>query len=286
MQNNLSWLQGQMYPFKSQYFQSKDGQIHYIDEGQGSPIVFVHGTPTWSFLYRHLIKDLSKQYRCIAIDHLGFGLSEKPQDAPLRVQNHAQRFEAFMEYLNIPEFTLVVHDFGGPIALPYAIKNPQKINKLVIFNTWLWATKDNPDLPKIDKLLKSWIGRFLYLNMNFSPKFLIKQAFFDQKKLSKSIHQHYIKVFPNKAQRQGPLQIALSLAEASDWYESHWQQIDALQNIPMLILWGKEDSLIKAHYLDIWKERFPKAKVHELEAGHFPQEECPDQVLYFIEDFL
>ena len=75
---DLSWLNRDEYPFASHYFQTAAGRLHYVDEGQGAPIVMVHGNPTWSFLYRHLIKQLRTDYRCVAVDHLGFGLSDKP----------------------------------------------------------------------------------------------------------------------------------------------------------------------------------------------------------------
>src|SRR5512133_3021901 len=105
------------YPFASHYLQLPMGRMHYIDEGHGSPIVMVHGTPTWSFLYRHLVKRLAADYRCLAPDNLGFGLSNKPAGWSYTPQAHADNLRAFIESLGLRDVTLVVHDFGGPIGL-------------------------------------------------------------------------------------------------------------------------------------------------------------------------
>ena len=115
--------------------------LHYIDEGRGDPVVMVHGTPTWSFLYRHVVKGLSKNYRCIAPDHIGFGLSDKPQGWSYTIEAQAKNLQVLLDSLDLEDITLVVHDFGGPIGLSYAIENPEKVSRLVIMNTWLWSLK-------------------------------------------------------------------------------------------------------------------------------------------------
>lgn len=119
------WLDRAEYPFAPHHFESGDGRMHYVDEGEGEPVVLVHGTPTWSFLYsRHRIRGLSRTRRVIAPGHLGFGLSEKPADALYRPEDHARRLEALLEHLGLEGITLVVHDFGGPIGLSYALRHP------------------------------------------------------------------------------------------------------------------------------------------------------------------
>jgi len=111
------WLDTKEYPFSSNYLETQWGKIHYLDEGKGETILFVHGTPTWSFLYRNYIKELSKNYRCIALDHLGFGLSDKPKNFPGTPQLHSENLKALIDALQLKDITLVVHDFGGPIGL-------------------------------------------------------------------------------------------------------------------------------------------------------------------------
>ncbi len=99
----------------------------------------VHGTPTWSFMYRHLIRDLSPRYRCIAPDHLGFGLSDRPAGWSYRPEDQARNLARLIETLGLKDLTLVVHDFGGPIGLAYALDHPENVRRLVLFNTWMWS---------------------------------------------------------------------------------------------------------------------------------------------------
>lgn len=281
-----SWLDRSLYPFESRYFELPEGKLHYVDEGKGETIVFVHGTPAWSFLYRNFIKDLSKDYRCIAMDHLGFGLSDKPADFPGTPQAHAHNLGLLLESLNLDNITLVVHDFGGPIGLSYAIENSTKIKRVVMFNTWLWETKQDPAIQKVDKILNSGMGRFLYLHLNFSPKVLLKKAFFDRKKLSRTIHRHYKKPFPNKNSRFGLLNIGKSLKGSSDWYESQWKQVEKIKDKPFLVLWGMKDAFITEKNLKKWDETLSNAEIHRYEAGHFVQEEKFAESVAAIKSFL
>jgi pimeloyl-ACP methyl ester carboxylesterase len=108
-----SWLDRQQYPFTPRITNLSAGGLHYVEEGTGDPILFVHGTPTWSFEFRHLIKALSPYGRCIAPDHLGFGLSERPPAFPYTPEAHAAMLEEFVDRLELDRITLVVHDFGG-----------------------------------------------------------------------------------------------------------------------------------------------------------------------------
>ena len=124
------------YPFQSHYFNLEDSQrLHYLDEGSGDVILMLHGNPTWSYYYRHLIKTLSKNYRVIAPDHIGCGLSSKPQDYNYNLSNHIHNVEKLIEKLGIKKFSLVVHDWGGAIGLGLATKYPSRLQKLIILNT-------------------------------------------------------------------------------------------------------------------------------------------------------
>jgi len=283
---NSSWLNRSLYPFESKFIDLPAGKMHHIDQGTGETIVFVHGTPAWSFLYRAQIKSLSRHFRCVAMDHLGFGMSDKPVDFAGTPQAHSANLELLIEKLGIGRYTLVVHDFGGPIGLSCALRHPHKISRLVILNTWLWETTSKKEARQVDKLLQSWAGKFLYLNLNFSPKVLFRQAFFDKTALTPAIHQHYIDVFPDKNSRHGLLRIGQSLVGSSDWYQEQFQQLPHLQNTPTLIIWGIKDKFIQTDYLERWKKALPHAQVSLLEAGHFLQEEKPNEVTVLIGDFM
>src|SRR5215218_9512398 len=129
------WLDRTEYPFMSHYLDLPDGRLRYIDEGEGQPLVFVHGMPTWSFLYRHLIKDLRGSYRCIALDHLGFGLSGPSHSGAYTPADHGRNLQALIAHLGLQDIVLIVHDFGGPIGLSYAIHYPENIAGIALFNT-------------------------------------------------------------------------------------------------------------------------------------------------------
>ena len=169
-----SWINREEYPFQSHFLELEMGRMHYIDEGQGRPIVMVHGTPTWSFLYRHLVKGLSQGYRCVAMDHIGFGLSDKPGDWSYLPQDHAQNVGSLIETLGLEDITLVVHDFGGPIGLSYAINNPEKVANLILFNTFMWATRGELRFQLGGRFVGSLVGRFLYKYFSFSTNVMMK----------------------------------------------------------------------------------------------------------------
>jgi len=274
------------YPFQSHFFNTPNGKMHYVDEGKGDVMLFVHGTPTWSFLYRNYIKEFSKNHRCIAIDHLGFGLSDKPNTFVGTPEAHAKNLALFIDSLKLKNITLVVHDFGGPIGLSYAINNISNIKKVVMFNTWLWETKTDKEAIKVDKILHSKAGNWIYLNTNFSPKMLLKKAFHNKKKLTKNNHKHYYKIFNERNKRYGLLNIGKSLLGSSDWYAKLWENAQILKQKPILFLWGSKDPFIGMDKLQMWKQKFTNAKYQVFEAGHFVQEEQPQQSIDVIKSFL
>ncbi|MEM9832164.1 MAG: alpha/beta fold hydrolase [Bacteroidota bacterium] len=170
------WVDKSLYPFEHHFITLESGRMHYVDQGKGEVILFVHGTPTWSFLYRDFIKELAKNYRCITIDHLGFGLSEKPGGSDFTPQWHTRNLSEFIEKKNLNNITLVVHDFGGPIGLAAGMEHADRIKRVVLFNTWLWSTASIKEVQKLDKTVNSGLGKFLYLSMNISPKTLLKKG--------------------------------------------------------------------------------------------------------------
>lgn len=281
-----SWLNKSEYPFTSKYFNVNGQKMHYIDEGQGDILLFVHGTPSWSFDFRNIIKILSKTHRCIAIDHIGFGLSDKPEQYDYSTQNHSRTLEKFISEMELTNITLAVHDFGGPIGLSLAINTPEKFKNLIIFNSWLWSSKNDPDFIKIKKILKSPLLPFLYRYLNFSPKFILPKSFGDNKP-SKSILKNYTKPFANKSQRNGTLAFAKSLLNDQDWFEELWSNRNSISNKNTLFIWGMKDSIIKPHNLDKFSNAFINPKILKLEtSGHFPQEEQPEIITKAILKFL
>lgn len=286
MSNNALAVKRAVYPFESHYIEVNGGRMHYVDEGEGPPIVMVHGTPTWSFLYRNLLSALVKSHRVVAIDHLGFGLSDKPEEGDYRPETLARNLEALIWRLDLEDIVLVVHDFGGPIGLSYAIEHPENIRALVLFNTWMWSL-GGTRAEKASKIMAGPIGRFLYKRLNFSPKVLIKAAFADKSKLTKDIHRHYVEAFPTSADRHAPWVFARELIGSTDWYESLWSRREQIADKPALALWGMKDPTFGPDALARWKETLRNVKVVEFpDAGHFVQEEAPRESTREVRTFL
>jgi pimeloyl-ACP methyl ester carboxylesterase len=281
-----AWLDREIYPFTSQYFAVNGQQLHFIDEGEGETILFVHGTPSWSFDFRHLIKELRSKFRCIAIDHIGFGLSDKPPKYDYSTRNHANTLEKFIKDRGLKNITLVVHDFGGPIGLSVAIKNPSLFKRLIIINSWLWSSESEPEFIKFKRILKSPLLPILYRYFNFSPRYLLPKSF-GERKIDKQTLQYYTRPFFSSKERFGPLAFAKSLFNDQAWFEGLWNGRETISTLPTLLIWGLKDSFVTEKYLRKFREGFSNSEGIEIPGcGHFPQEEQPDHVLSGITRFL
>ncbi|MBK9272174.1 MAG: alpha/beta fold hydrolase [Saprospiraceae bacterium] len=286
MTDQFAWLDRREYPFESKYFNFNNHRIHYIDEGVGEILLFVHGTPSWSFDFRKVILNLKKYFRCIAIDHIGFGLSDKPEKYDYSTKKHSEALEKFILDNNLKDINLVVHDFGGPIGFQVAINHPDLFKKFIVLNSWLWSSEEDPDFQKFSKILRSPLLPFLYLYFNFSPSFLLPRSFGDHK-ISKSILRQYTKPFANKSQRYGALAFARSLMNDQNWFDDLWHSRAVISSEPVLFLWGMKDPLLKPKYLIQFRSGFTNSKeIHLTNSGHFPQEEEPELVSLEIERFL
>ena len=271
---NTNWLNTNEYPFKHHYFKVNDTTMHYVDEGEGEVLLFVHGTPSWSFEFRNVIKFLSKKYRCIAIDHIGFGLSEKPAKYDYTVQNHTASLLKLITHLQLNQFTMLVHDFGGIIGLAAAEQIPEKIKGLVILNTWCRSIQDEPEYKKMKVILGSPLMPLLYRYLNFSAKYILPAAFGERSRLTPEIHQHFLRPFSKASERNGTIAFAKSLLRDQDYYASVGKKLSILKDKPVLIIWGMKDEFITEKHLLWMQEQFPGSKVVRYDdAGHFVLEE-------------
>jgi pimeloyl-ACP methyl ester carboxylesterase len=176
-ERNPKWLDRFQYPFCLNVFHSSSGAIHYVDEGKGKPIVFVHGSPEWSFAYRAQIKAFSSTHRCIAIDHLGFGLSDKPRRWSYLPEDQAKNFSNLMDYLDLKDVTLVVNDWGGPIGLSYAVANSSRIKQIILINTWFWSIGGDSYRKFFNQLAGSRLARVLIVKSGYLTKLFLSKAY-------------------------------------------------------------------------------------------------------------
>ncbi len=282
-----TWLDTEAYPFTHHRAQLPGGaRMHYVDEGSGEPILFVHGTPTWSFEWRHPVRGLSATHRCIAPDLLGFGLSDRPRDLAYTPEAHAEALRAFVDGLGLEGFTLVVHDFGGPIALPLALE-PGRVRRLVVLNSWMWSFAGDADMEKKARIAGGRLGGWMYRRLNFSLRVLVPTSYGDRKKLTKAVHRQYLAPFPDAWSRGAVLwALAKALLGSSAHYDSLWRRREALRDIPALVVWGMRDPAFPPRHLDRWREALPHARVVELPTGHWPHEELPDEVLAAVRELV
>jgi len=268
---------------------------HYLDEGSGDPIVMIHGNPSWSIYYRHLISALKDKHRCIAVDHIGCGLSQKPSlDAyDYRLKTRVEDLDRLLNNLGVTDnITLVVHDWGGMIGMNYAVRYPKRIKRLVILNTSAFRLPYNKKLP-----LGLWIcrntimGKLLVRGVN---AFARGAAWVGCKrnKMPKSLRDAYCKPYDSWRNRIAThlfvKDIPLSAADPS------WSTVletenglDKFIDTPMLICWGMKDFCFDERFLKLWQAQFPNAQVEQFEdCGHYILEDAKDEVIAHIESFI
>ena len=288
------WVDARAYPFAHRYAIVAAGRMHYVDTGApatgsgGPPVLFVHGTPTWSFEFRHLISGLSATHRCIAPDHLGFGLSERPAEFAYTPEAHAESLRELVHALGLSELTLVVHDFGGPIGLPLAFDPELEVARVVLINTWMWSFADDAEMTRKARLAASGFGRLLYRWLNFSLRGIMPSAYGDRRKLTRAIHDQYLAGFRDRDARERVLwSLARALEASSAHYDTLWQERSRLAQKEVRIVWGMKDSAFRPYMLERWHNALPSARVVRVEsAGHWPHEEEPEIVLDALREFL
>ena len=286
MNESPDWINKELFPFKSHFITIEGNRLHYIDEGAGSTLLLVHGTPEWSFGFRDIIKSLQKKFRCVAIDLLGFGLSDKPTNADYTCAGHARRLTAFVDELGIKNINIVANDFGGSISLSYALDHPGNVSKIVLFNTWMRSLKNDKHYSGPAKIVKTWLGKFLYLSMNAPVNMIMPQAYGDRSKLSREAHRHYKAALP-KGKRTAAYAFALEMSHANEWWQALWERVQTIRSEKFLFFWGMKDKFIPPFELENWKSRLPDARyIIFNDAGHFVQEEKPEEMSKAIEEFI
>jgi len=281
------WIDHKAYPFDAHWFHVPQGRMHYVDEGSGRPVVMVHGNPTWSFLYRHLIKALRADFRCVVPDHIGFGLSDKPPDWSHHPQEHAKNLAALIETLRLSNVTLVVQDWGGPVGLSYAVDHPENTSGLVILNTWMWPVDRDPYYLAFSTMMGGPLGRFLTRRFNLFARVVMRRAYGDARRLTPEIHDQYLTPLSTPRERRGSALLPRHIVGASAWLGELWERREALRDKPVLIAWGMKDIAFREKELETWIGELALAQVLRLEhAGHYVQEEAPAELAAAVGDFL
>jgi cis-3-alkyl-4-acyloxetan-2-one decarboxylase len=283
---------GGTFPFEARYLSAGDAQLHYVDEGppDASPLLFAHGNPTWSYMWREQIARLSAEgHRCIAFDHMGFGRSDKPPAlAAYSLQRHVDNALALVDQLDLRDVTLVAHDWGGPIGLGALLERADRLRALVLMNTWAWELPSFLP-PFLREFRTEGLGEVLALAGNLFVESI--PGGMRRRDLDPMMMEAYRAPFPDYWSRAGTLafQREIPLTErdrSAPLMASIHDRLPAVE-IPVLLIWGMRDPVFQPVFLEQWRELFPQAETAELaDASHFLVEDSPDEVTSAIAGFL
>jgi len=288
----------ELYPFQSHYLTLDGLKYHYIDEGPtesgkgqpADPLVMLHGNPTWSFYYRTLIAEFRKTHRVIAPDHMGCGLSDKPQAYPYTLARHIANLETLLDSLKLERITLFLHDWGGPIGMGYALRHPERVKRFVIFNTAAFPAARIPLRINICKL--PLFGALAVRGFNAFAGLAPAMACAKQDRMTPAVRAGYLAPYDSYAHRIAVLKFVqdIPVSPAHPTYALVQQigaGLSAFKDRPMLIIWGERDWCFTTAFLAEWQQRFPQAEVHRLsEAGHYVVEDAHEQIIPRVREFF
>lgn len=285
------------YSFDHHYHTIQGLHLHYLDEGNehDDPLIMLHGNPSWSFYYRKLVLALRKEYHCIVPDHIGMGLSDKPNDLRYHftLDQRVDDLASLLDHLSITEnITLVLHDWGGMIGMAFATRHPEMIKRLVIFNTCAFHLPKNKAIPWQLKLSRiPVIGALLNQGFNIFVRGAIEQCV-TRITMSSEVAAAYLAPYDSWAHRLAVKNFVfdIPLTAGDNAYKTVDQvdkTISQFADIPMLICWGLRDFIFDHHFLKEWETRFPNAALHRFEdVGHYILEDAPEEVIPLIQQFL
>ncbi len=259
--------------------------ISYVEEGEGMPLVLVHGIPTSSFLWRNMIEELSVHGRVIALDLPGFGLSDPPPNGDYTISGYAGLLESFLEALSINGAILICHDFGGPIVLTYALRHPEKYRRLIILDTFLHT--DLPPWPLSMKVAKIRpIGEiFMWLGGKSIARAGLEEGVVDKSRISDEIVRRYYtpEGNPDKLNKTVLETLRIDYVDDLEFIQNNLCTIEK----PTLILWGENDKYLPLSLGDRIHEDIAGSRMEIIpNCGHFVQEDHPERATKIISEFI
>ncbi|MEM7053154.1 MAG: alpha/beta fold hydrolase [Pseudomonadota bacterium] len=275
-----------LFPFARKLHRLQSGlHLHYVDDGPidaHQTVVMLHGNPTWSFYYRNVIEKLNDRFRCLALDHIGMGLSDRPDDAEYHYTLQS-RVDDLSEWLDVvapsEPIDLIVHDWGGAIGMSWAVNNPERVRRIVILNTWAFNIPPDETLPRSLSFARTGIGAFLINRFNAFSGLATRMA--TAKKLSKKIaHGLVAPYLGGPKQRLATLRFVQDIPlKASDpaWHvlAETERDLHRLADKPILIGWGAKDFVFNDRVLEEWQQHYPDAQLEYLEGvGHYTLEDA------------
>lgn len=290
MAQNDDWRS--LYPFRSHELRLGGLRYHYVDEGAGKPLLLVHGNPTWSFYWREPIRALRDEYRLVAPDHIGCGLSDKPAPAeyPFTLRRRIDDLGALIESLDLRGVTLVAHDWGGAIGLGAAVEAPQRFERLVLLNTAAFPSRRCPW--RIRACRTPLLGRLAVQGLNLFALAAVRMALHRPERLGRAARAGLLAPYDSWRNRTAVYQFVRDIP-LSPRHPSYATlagieaRLGTLRRLPVLLIWGMRDWCFTPHFLDRFRELFPAARAVCLEdAGHYVVEEAGEEILAHLRGFL
>ena len=266
-----------LFPFESKWFEGAGPRIHYVDEGKGRALVMFHGNPTWSFLYRKVINELKNDFRCIAMDYPGFGLSERPSGYGYTSAEHANVVGKLVDHLDLDGFVVVGQDWGGPIGMTVALERAERVAGLVFANTWYWPAQGS--LTTFSLVMSSPPLQWLILNRNSFVNFIMPRSV--AMPMPPEVFKTYQDAQPTPQARRGVAEFPRQIRKARPLLERLAAEAPkALGDKPLELVWAMKDPAFgNAAVLARWQRDFPNANVARLaDANHYIQEDAPGAV--------
>jgi haloalkane dehalogenase len=267
------------YPFADHWLSYADGHVHYVDEGSGSAVLLLHGNPTWSYIYRDVIKELRGECRLLAIDLPGFGMSKAPSGYGFTAREHADVVSDFVARLGLENLVLVVQDWGGPIGMSYAVGHKENIRGLVIMNTWAWPAS----LPQrlFSLVMGGWpVGYWLQTRRNYFAKAMLPDGIHHKERITPALRKAYTDPFPTPVSRKPTWVFPRQIRHAGPWLADIESRLPLLSDIPAEIVWGLKDVPgFPVSEMERWQRYLKNCRSEKIDdAGHSVQEDRPEQV--------
>lgn len=278
------------YPFPSKFRNWNGLKCHYVDEGAGSPLLFVHGNPTWSFAWRKLLQEFKTDHRVLAVDHIGCGLSDKPQDYSYTLDQHVRNLCRFIEELDLRNVTLVAHDWGGAIGMGAATRLPERFDRFVLCNTAAFRSRSIP--------FRIWICRMPLLGtlglrgLNLFSLAALRMAVRKPERMTREAQAGYLAPYNSWKNRIAVERFVqdIPLKPSHPSYGTLLEieeKLSLFQSKPILLPWGMQDWCFTPEFLAEFQRRFPHAQACPIpEAGHYLFEDCPETLIGCIRQFL
>ncbi len=279
-----AWIPESLYPFEDRYLELDGSRVHYVEDGSGPPLLLLHGNPTWSFLYREIIKGLHGSYRCIAVDLPGFGLSRAAPGFAFTPAEHARVVERLLLELDLTGVTMMVQDWGGPIGFAAATRHPERFAAFVIGNTWAWPKADL-STQLFSRLLGGPLGAYLILRRNFFIENILANNV-KLRKLSEPEMDAYRGPFPTAESRRPMHVFPREILTSRPFLAEVERGLTAIGDRPALLVWPTKDIAFRDPERRRWEAIFANHHTVLLEgAGHYIQEAAPEKIVAAIQEW-